>query len=738
MAVDLVFDLPPVYGPWEEARSNLAINPRLATGSTGWSLTTRAPIVDAIKPPNSVFAAQRSAVNLGVQNVQLGLTGLTIGATYFVSYWVKVDREVQASANVLTGLATATGAQPAAPLLFGSYTVSTAGWELVTGTFTATQTDYWAILRRGGSAITSGNVWTIQMTEVIVSEVAGPFFDGSTVSVSPLVQYSWIGTANASASIMQTREDLTSRRPIGNIVAYSVSQEITPISGSDSSGATTTFDVEIEGETTLTAMRRMDDKVILSDDERRGLIFGRVDSVGSTEDGVTLGVATTLSRLVGRVTLEPYNGTLGGYISSLIARIDDTIEVEFRGGVGSIPLTLPVMTGTGWDIVKELCVAHQFEVAMRGSVITVRPIRGALFTYETMTGVDHSIENGRRARYIEVSYYDTQWSENSLMYPRVIDDANMSAFPTAGANQTLLIDYNVTNVSAKTISQPQVVTSDVDLETFGSSCYTVLDRDNNPVDPAWWVANGGGAAAAADASGSVIRLTITTPNDRDRAPFSLAKLDADGNPQLSVRLWGSGAFMDPQTILMHTGAEESEILEEVGHSVDSFTYQNAAQAYTAAQYALMEFSSPIQTLRATVSLPRLIALSPEWASVIFDELNVDLGTMTFAAFNAMVAGMTFDEFNESLDDEALSRFSDQLFSVLAGGRIRYGFSYFRIVGVTFTESEMSIDAVADTIVEDIEGIWYAMDRTWGYLEDNVFGSKTWAEWEVTPMLMTKE
>jgi hypothetical protein len=235
--------------------------------------------------------------------------------------------------------------------------------------------------------------------------------------------------------------------------------------------------------------------------------------------------------------------------------------------------------------------------------------------------------------------------------------------------------------------------------------------------------------------GDVIEVTLITPADRIRAPFSVARLDAEGNPEYSLRIYGSGAFMEPHTVRFGTGAPGESTLEELGARMDSPTQQTAAQAYTAAMHAIVEYSSPVQTLSASISLPELIALSSDWAAVIFNELNIDLAGVTFAQFNTLFAGMTFEEFNASLDDSAMERFSEQLFSVLVGGRLLYAHAFFRITSARFGPEGIEIDAVEDTTCADVETAWEGY--TWGELE-GFLSTMTWAEWEVVPLMMEED
>lgn len=520
---------------------------------------------------------------------------------------------------------------------------------------------------------------------------------------------------------------------IGNISNYSVVQEATPISGVESTSATPYMTLSAQQRSLLSAIRLRGATIVLDDTENRGVTTGIVDSVTLSEDSLEIGVASLLAKMVGRVILPPFNGTLGAYIDGLLLRVDDTILSEYRGGIGTIPIVIPAMSGTGWEIITELCVAHQIEVVMQGTMVSFRPVRGAEFTYDTIDSYTHTIESGRRARYIEAHYYNTEWDTNGLIYPRLEDRVNANSYPTAGANQKMTVEYRLNGVSVATVSAPQCVSGATNVDSLGSSCYTVLDRDNIPVDPAWWVSAGGAVTVTTNEEADVLRVVFITPNDRERSPFSLARLDADGNPSLSLRVYGSGAFMTEETLLLNTGAEDSDTLEEVGATVDSRTYATRAQAVTAAARGLLDYSSSIQTLSASISMPKLVALSAEWASVIFNELNLQVAGLTYTAFNALFAGMTFQQFNDSLDDTAMERFSEQLFSVLVGGRIKYAHSYFRITNVTFSPDGIDIDAVADTTAGDIESLWSGY--TWAQLEP-LLESMTWEEWEAIPLVMT--
>jgi hypothetical protein len=728
-----------LFTDWETRRTNLWGNPLAVSGGTAFGAPTNGSNSYITDFPGDVSTALHWESNgtLSVGRIfvmPVGAATPAAGAEAHVIMRLRVTGGTLGNAFVAVRPADIGSSSSQTLFLLGDLTPGTYLVN-VKGATTATVAEASAGVILAG--LPSSSALTIDLTEILVEADSDGDFFNPTLTQSDLLRTEWTGPANNSPTVLRVRsytQGGQARTGVPTAVEdYVVRMDATPLSVTEGSAGVPDFNVTVPPGKLFDIIRARGRGIALHDDEQRGVMVGKVEGSSVDPGGLTLTASTPLSKVVGRVSLPPFNGTFGDFMSGLLYRVDTGIEMEFRGGISSLPLVLPGMEDSAWNIMNEVCMAHRVEVSIRQGAVSFRPIRGAVIIYDKIIDSTHDYVTGPVSRYIEVKNYNATWASGALVWPRgVAAERTRDTVPGVGSAQALTLDLDLTDTaSVESVVQPICVLPDARPE---SSHYTVLDRNNRPVSPDWWTKNGGRVDVTVENNGSLLRVTVTAPTKRqDLAPFTIARLDDEGNAISSLRIYGAGALLDPVILRYPTGAHDEELIEEVGVTIDRPAFATVDQAYDAAVKAMRDYSGPQQTLSGTISLPRLAALSPEWVSMTFAELGIDLQGDDFLTFNTQFAGMTFEELNVYLNEEALKRFNEQMFSVLCGARIRYGYSYFRITHVEFSASDISFDAVADTIMEDIEETWDSL--TYEELEAIYGDNLTWEEWEAIPLYL---
>lgn len=494
---------------------------------------------------------------------------------------------------------------------------------------------------------------------------------------------------------------------LGNVTGYSLSLDATPLSDSGTGGGTPEATITLETGAVIPMTRLMFDEIQLTDTENRGSFYGKVISFEEADDeDASIAVQSPLSGLVGLITMDPYVGTLGDYLSSIISLADEDLPVDIRGDIGSTAIVMPTITGNAWDIIKALGVAFQFETGMLGQSVTIRRPRSASFSYRAITAKRREIVNDRNARNIDITYMNSEWGIGALMYPRAEYRVEESQNIISGQPGSLLtVALSCPGVYATEVVQPIPATPDDDLGV-GVSRYYVLDGEGNYVDPSSWVASGGNISLTIAPEGESLTARVRIPDGLANGPYSIAeRVTMEGVSTNSLKIYGTGTFTSERTVRFPTGADNDITVGDVGAEVSSPVYMSAAEAYSAALGVAAELSSNVQTLEGSITIPKLEAVSDDWGALTLGDLDLTLGSATFSDYDTELGSMTFEEFNEAINDMALSVFGSQLFGLFIGGRIRYGWSNYRITSTNISETGFDFTADQDVTCSDMEAVY---------------------------------
>lgn len=581
-----------------------------------------------------------------------------------------------------------------------------------------------------GSSLGNGDGWVDDFA-LVEGAYLGPYFDGSFTD-SEFARYDWTGTANASTSTLSTRTLEESPLPAPSSVSeYTVRLEATPVSPTEGSAGSPEFSAGVQLNDVRQGYRQRGRGIAVRDDENRGLIVGVVDGFSTNTTQTVFSALSPLNVLVARVTVPAFRGPFEDFVADLIGLVDPSIPVQFAASLSDKVVAHPAYSDTAWNILNDVCMASEVECVMYEGTVTFRDVRGAAFATDNFTEVDHSYASTQRSEFVEVKWYNTVLTAPTGVQVWPFDPYYDSDFASGfrnvdrqdiniisiGSGETVITDIDLTDhFSLTAISQP-VVTDYSGSPTSppaNTSYYRVIDKDNNPVRSTWWADNGGSVRVEIADDGNTIRVFATAPVS-DLAPFQLASMSywptpsaTLVQPRYDLNIYGTGVAMSPETARFHTGANPTEVVQEVGTSIDIPEAYSPLQALSVVQYAMRQYSGPTQSFSATIPVPELIFLAPEWAAIVQD------GTMD--------------------EDELAEWYQQHLFVSLIGSRIRYGDAYYRIANAEFSAADITIDCVEDTRNYDFETLWDAAALNYGAFEDAV-GDMTWEEWEAMPLFI---
>lgn len=175
-----------------EATTNLILNPSFETNTTGWGNYSGVTISQNTTEGYYGSSSLNCLCSAGsVRRVFYKATGLTTGATYTISVWM---RRVSGAGQPYLYYKTLVGTTESGT------SGSTAGvanneWQRITATITLSGSDNGIMLNPGLSSSADGDVYLVDAVQLEQKAYATPYCDGSLGQ-----GHSWSGTAHASTS----------------------------------------------------------------------------------------------------------------------------------------------------------------------------------------------------------------------------------------------------------------------------------------------------------------------------------------------------------------------------------------------------------------------------------------------------------------------------------------------------------------------------------------------------------
>lgn len=429
-----------------------------------------------------------------------------------------------------------------------------------------------------------------------------------------------------------------------NISTYSYTEESTPIAPGDSSGGVGTVSITaLDDENSMILLRG--DELLLSDD-LRGNVSGKIVSISGSDGVATVSGVSLLSRLNIPHQIPPMETTVGDLLLYIFELAGILSGISIDPSIETIPIISPAYEGDLWVFVKDICTAKEFEISLVQDTITVRPLRQTTIDLTNVTSESWNIGDINLAQSVEVNYYNYVNETNFLAYPKGGWNSNVQVYQV-DANQVLTVEIPV-DAYLTSIENPTVQNT-VAKEYGATSVYCVAGKDGLPITATQWNANGGSITTDLTDNGSTILVTITGANITNLSPFRIGVSSGPSDYYSSLRLRGVGISFDKQVYTQPTGMTEEDTSNAVGLTIDNTLISTEEEARDAAKRAVIKYSIPQQTFSTSM---------------------------------------------RTLND------GGQEFGNIAGGRVRYRDSMYRVRSATSTESVIDLTAEWDNLFSD--------------------------------------
>lgn len=512
-----------------------------------------------------------------------------------------------------------------------------------------------------------------------------------------------------------------------NITGYSYSEEATPIAPGDSSGGVGSLSFEALDDE-QTGILIFGDELLLTD-SHNGSITGHVTSVSGNGGVASFNGVSSLSRLNIIKTIPAVNTTLGDMIEIILNQAGVFFGIDIDSSIASIPVISPTFTGDLWVFLKDLCTAYEIEVALVGDTLRFRPVRQNTLRPVDKTTESWSVNEITPSQYVEVNYYNYVDNESFLAYPQGGWSKDVQVYQV-DANQTLTVELPL-DAYMEYIEQP-IIQSTVGRYDSSASVYCVAGNDGLPVVPLEWINGGGSLTAELDETGQKIIVTIVGANITAKAPFRIGVSSGPSDYYSSLRIIGKGISYEKKTVRQPTGLTVEDTSNVVGITVDNKFIDTEMQARDAALRAVIKYAIPAQTY--SFEGPNLGDFLTTPGTIIYERF--------FEYDDSLPAGELFNQLDPTLDDWNFLEFdahlptsivdgvTGQVFGNVAGARVRFRDSWYRVKTATITQDNVSATSEWDNMFSDFNT--ENVSETFGGF-NSTFDQLTFTDFALIPM-----
>jgi len=508
-----------------------------------------------------------------------------------------------------------------------------------------------------------------------------------------------------------------------SLTDYSVQEAITPLNAAQpSSGVGTISFGATESDDSLFLI----DNGIELTDGARGIVSGTVRSLTTTDFGLNVTADSILSLLNSTRTAEAYSGTLGGLITYYLGL------VNIAGGflVDASITGRTVLVG-GWhntmlNGLSDLCVAEQIEMSVVYNQIVFRPARVNVAVTTRENTRSRNLDRGSPAKAVEIYHYNYAVITNGIVYPNVSETTRNNFQVDPGERlETTRIEMSA---SLTSVNQPTVALFLPENYSGTTSQYVVLGNDDLPIPVAEWNDKGGSVTVTIDPEDSqFLLLDITGMDEPDdvRAPYRVGVLGSGESTYYNAfYITGTGVSFDKVKNTIFTGATNTEV--EVGVTVDNPLISTYAQALTAAQKTVAQFSGINYSVSGSAVSINRAGAGNEYATSKLSAFNTEFSGDKLSVLDAM--GWLFADFDAHYAALVTDLFENQAFGNVSGSRVLRDLSWFRVETATTTPGTLNYSASQDTLGADWDLVWSGhklvdWDTTWSGLSFKDFSLK---------------
>lgn len=336
------------------------------------------------------------------------------------------------------------------------------------------------------------------------------------------------------------------------------------------------------------------------------------------------------------------------------------IPIQINGPVDSVETNL-------WEYMQNACSAYNKELAIVNDTLTVRDVAIREIDITNIVGAPTISPNASFAgRHVEVVYYNNTSIKTGEIY-NARDDSN----------RVISVKSEETITTTVSVSGSPIYVDALQYDIDGSApiqpgCYVITGASGTVIPQALWEFHGGSVdVAISKTARNAIDITMVGPQDSLEGagyagPYKLA-YTADGTDYAALSITGSGITTSFETLKLLTGVDQDIVINDVAKTINNIFIDSEERAYDRGIWAATEAAGPRVTLSGTIPVSAIEGLG-----------------------------------------------------LVAGSRIRYRDSIYRINDTTIGNLAVSFNASRHVTVQDFDNVWAShssglFDEVWtGY------------------------
>ena len=479
-----------------------------------------------------------------------------------------------------------------------------------------------------------------------------------------------------------------------NITEYTVVEDSTPLDPSDMTGGfgQITIGARADAQTNRTM-----NKTLSLTDGSLGVVNGTVRAITNENSfRASIQANSRTAQLAVERTIPPFIGTLGAALVSYLALCGITTNYVVDSALNSINVKLVGGRENVFDRIKKMTSAYGFEMSqVSGNIVFRLPRQRIAINYRN-SSVTVNYDMSQLARNISAYNYNMR-SGTDIVYP-IQGSMNEVDIWQVNANETKVYTIQM-DASLSAVDQP-TITNNVGYSDMSLSRYTVSAADESILDPLVWARMGGLLSVKLLEDTTTLEVTIKGPDIADLSPFRIAMPLGNNDYYSSLRIRGTGVFWLREKIDWEIGENQDLAPDEVGAVVDSPFMETLDQTRTRMLLTAERYGTDRQTI--TVSTRGINRLGETGSAVYptIGDLNALYPGATIAARTAAL-GPTIGDWNSKLFATVQTSFTNQAFGNVAGARVLYDNSWYRVRSATLRANGMDYTAERNNTIGDV-------------------------------------
>ena len=483
-------------------------------------------------------------------------------------------------------------------------------------------------------------------------------------------------------------------KPYWSASTYSITEDSTALDPSDSIGGYGQLSLTLRDSPELKAISG---KEVLFTDGAQGQTSGIAR--GSSSNGLSAQI-TADSRLALTTvirTAAPFAGTLGEALRYYLSLCGVTTNIVIHEDIENVPVVVPGWKAVVYDQLKKFAAARGFEFTLASRNIVFRPPRGRVAINHRDASVTWTVADSDRAQTVEGYFYSSVYGTD-IAYPSGGWNEDVDIY-TVDAGETVEIDLEI-SASLSSVEQPTCVKF-VDRHHASTSVYSVTGGgDNLPIEPEQWLDGGGSLTVAIGEDTRSLKITIRGAVETEYAPYRIAVSAGASSDYSSLRIRGTGVFMDEQLVSLPATTDTDQAPEEIGATVENEFFETSDQLHHALLRSAARYGGP----RRTISVQsKGINRRGETGSYVYPTIGDLKALYPGATIGDLKAelGPTIADWNATLFATVQDDFENQAFGNVAGARVRHEDSWYRIRSATIAPGGVGYSAEQDNTIGDV-------------------------------------